>query len=39
MIRENVRLIREKYDASVAIVLRFDSGFLDEANFYGAGIN
>jgi len=33
MIRENVRLIREKYDASVAIVLRFDSGFLDEANF------
>lgn len=33
MIRDAVRLIREKYDASVAIVIRFDSGFLDEANF------
>jgi Transposase DDE domain group 1 len=33
MIREVVSLIREKYDASVAIVIRFDSGFFDEANF------
>ena len=33
MIRDAVRLIREKYDPSVAIVIRFDSGFLDEANF------
>ena len=33
MIREAVRLIREKYDARVTIVIRFDSGFLDEANF------
>ena len=33
MIREAVSLIREKYDASVAIVIRFDSGFFDEANF------
>jgi len=33
MIRENVRLIREKYDPRVAIVIRFDSGFFDEANF------
>jgi hypothetical protein len=33
MIRDAVRLIREKYDAGVAIVIRFDSGFLDEANF------
>ena len=33
MIRANVRLIREKYDPSVAIVIRFDSGFFDEANF------
>ena len=33
MIRDAVNLIREKYDASVAIVIRFDSGFLDEANF------
>jgi hypothetical protein len=33
MIREAVRLIRAKYDARVTIVIRFDSGFLDEANF------
>jgi hypothetical protein len=33
MIRGIVALIREKYDASVTIVIRFDSGFLDEANF------
>ena len=33
MIRSAVSLIREKYDASVAIVIRFDGGFLDEANF------
>jgi hypothetical protein len=33
MIREKVRLIREKSDARVAIVLRFDRGFLDEVNF------
>ncbi len=33
MIREAVSLIREKYDASVAIVIRIDSGFFDEANF------
>lgn len=33
MIREAVTLIREKYDGSVAIVIRFDSGFFDEANF------
>jgi Transposase DDE domain group 1 len=33
MIRGVVALIREKYDASVTIVIRFDSGFLDEANF------
>ncbi len=33
MIREAVSLIREKYDATAAIVIRFDSGFFDEANF------
>jgi len=33
MIRSAVSLIREKYDASVAIVIRIDSGFFDEANF------
>jgi Transposase DDE domain group 1 len=33
MIRDAVNLIREKYDASVAIVIRIDSGFFDEANF------
>jgi hypothetical protein len=33
MIREAVRLIREKYDANVPIVIRFDSGFFDEENF------
>lgn len=33
MIREAVSLIREKYDANVAIVIRFDSGFFDEENF------
>ena len=33
MIRGIVSLIREKYDSSVAIVIRMDSGFLDEENF------
>jgi hypothetical protein len=33
MIRNAVSLILEKYDASVAIVIRFDSGFFDETNF------
>jgi hypothetical protein len=33
MIRNAVSLIREKYDGSVAIVIRFDSGFFDETNF------
>jgi hypothetical protein len=33
MIREAVGLIREKYDANVPIVIRFDSGFFDEENF------
>ncbi len=33
MIRQAVSLIREKYDANVAIVIRFDSGFFDEENF------
>jgi hypothetical protein len=33
MIRGIVSLIREKYDPSVAIVIRMDSGFLDEENF------
>lgn len=33
MIRDAVSLIRGKYDANVAIVIRVDSGFFDEANF------
>ncbi len=33
MIRSAVSLIREKYDPSVAILIRFDSGFHDEENF------
>jgi hypothetical protein len=33
MIRHAVGLIREHYDASVSIVIRFDSGFFDEENF------
>ena len=33
MIKGIVSLIRTRYDATVAIVIRFDAGFLDEKNF------